>query len=95
MDSTYEEASGSLAALLQPRKRDGTDMAVTSAACTPTMSDPGPNVLKGEMDLDETLASAPEHMCKKRKEDDVTREMVRHRKPWTMLCHHHNRSNTS
>ena len=63
-----------------PRKRDGTEMAVAGgtgvAACTPTMSDPGAKLLNGEMDLDETQAAALEHTCKKRKEDDVTREMM-------------------
>ena len=70
-------------------------MAVTSAACTPTMSDPSANVLNGEMDLDETQAAAPEHMCKKRKGDDVTREMVEGAAQKAMLCHHYNRSNNS
>ena len=67
LESAYEEASGSLAALLQPRKRDGTDMAVTSAACTPTRSDPGANLLSGVMDLDWTQEAALEHTCKKKK----------------------------
>ena len=55
LDSAYEEASRSIAALLQPRKRDDVEMAATSAtgaaACTATMSDPGTNKLNVEMDL--------------------------------------------
>ena len=80
LDSAHEEASRSIAAVLQPRKRDGTEMAEAGAtgvaACNPTPSDQGAHLLNEEMDLDETQAAALDRSCKRRKEDDVTREMI-------------------
>ena len=70
LDSAYEKASGSLAALLQPRKRDGTEMSVSGVAPSDLVRSNLDTVdMSVEVDLDATQVAEP--AGKKWKKDDV------------------------
>ena len=91
LDSAYQEASRSLAALLQPRKRDGTEMADAGgtgvAACNPTASDPGANSLSGRLTSMRRRRAALEHSCKRRKESNFTVEFMEGAAQKAVQCH--------
>ena len=70
-DNAYKVATKSIVALLQPKKRHGTEMDVTgaqaAAVCTPTVSDPGASPPNGRRDPEERQAAVLENSSKRRK----------------------------
>ena len=79
-DSAHQVETESIVALLQPKKRHGTEMDVTgvpaAAICAPTVSDPEACSLIEVMEFEETQAAVLENSSKRRKENDVTRELM-------------------